>query len=1035
MTERSPALAGAIWFTGLLLFASNLASAGPNAGGTLILHANPSLAFTSTIENYCGMSALDSCSAAVTSVAWDPGKKIVFHAIAAFPPGSSPRLKALSFGIDFDSTKFVMAARGTCADFEIPGVGWPAPGTGTSQSWTTGTRTGLLTECYWFAGYVYSEQEAEDSTSVALIPHPVQHGVFVDDTFPSEVDTIAAYGRLGFGTSGLLACPDQPVETSGPAACCVGESCTLLDNIQCARIDGIFMREVASCAPSPCEGALPAIRSAGFIENVGQRDPRIRYYSYGLGAQLFFTDDGLVVDVTAPIASDGLAGSSFRGHAPSDANAPYDNVLVTHYAVLIHIPGVPGGAIVSASRRQTTLFNFFRGRDPAFWKTQVHAFYRVAYERSDREAPVTFGIGSTSERFLSMTLPTPLTSVDEFQVQGAEDTSVSADGSLRIALSSFAELVISPVDESGTRYVFGLARRGPRDEKSRKASDTSTPLPWSTFLGGSGWDTITSTVTNLSGKIVVAGSTTSVDFPVTWGSYQIQYWGACDAFVSTFEPGGALIWSTYLGGEALDIIDAITLDEGNCVYATGQTRSSAFPTTPGAFQRTRPSAQSAFVAKISNVGGSSLLYSTYLGGPSCGAYGRAIAIDDESDQFRAVVAGSVYGPTFPVTPNAFDVTSNSWDGFVAKLNGSGSSLVWATYLGGSAGDELNGVCIGTNHQVVVTGYTSSDDFPVCNGFPVNNWTNRDDATVTIFHISGGSLMFSTFLGGSGDDYGQAIAVNPDKTRFVVVGSTTSSDFPVTATGFDQTQHGCSDAFAVELTNAAYPTLSCGTFFGGSGSDEATSVYWSRNGEQIVIAGSTTSVDIPTMGGALGESSNGGKDGMVAAFSPSLFLNYGSYIGGSADEELFGCAESPEGTCVVVGGTSSADFPTSPGAFQESFGGGVGDGAIARLLLPAPAAGVALPPRDVVQVIARPNPLTTETVIDLVLPRTCHVEACILGVDGRRIRTLQDGVVASGRQQLMWDGNDRGGRAVESGVYFLNVSSSEGHLTKKLLVVR
>jgi hypothetical protein len=766
---------------------------------------------------------------------------------------------------------------------------------------------------------------------------------------------------------------------------------------------------------------------------VGQRDPRIRYYSYGLGAQVFFTDDGLVFDVTGPIASGCLPGSSFRGRTPSDANAPYDSVLVTHHAILIHVPGVPAGAIVSASRQQTPLFNFFHGQDPALWKTEVHAFSQVAYERSDHEAPVTFGIGSSTERFLSMTLPTPLTGVDDFQVQGAEDVSVSVDGSLRIALS-FAELVISPVDDSGTRYVFGLARQGPWDEQSRKASDTKIPTSWSSFLGGSGWDWILSTVTNLSGKIVVAGGTTSGDFPYVLGSYESYYFGAVDAFVTTFEPDGTIIWSTYLGGEALDEIRAIALDEGNRVYATGETRSLGFPTTPGVFQYDRPSPQSSFVAKISNTG-ASLVYCTYLGGPSTGVLGNAIAIDDESDQFRAVVAGRTSGPSFPVTPNAFDVTPNSEDGFVAKLNGSGSSLVWATYLGGSGGDYLRGVCIGTSHQVVVTGYTSSDDFPVCNGLPVNNWTNQDDATVTIFHVSGGNLMFSTYLGGSGDDYGRAIAVNPDKTRFVVVGSTTSSDFPVTELGFDQTRNGYRDAFAVELTNVAYPALYCGTFFGGSGYDDANSVYWSRNGEQIVIAGSTTSADIPTMGDAFDESSNGGKDGVVAAFSPSLFLNYGSYIGGSADDELFGCAESPEGTCVVVGKTMSTDFPTSPGAFQESFGGGYEDGAIARLLLPAPAAGVELPVRDLVNVVARPNPLTTGTVIDLVLPRTCHVEAYILGVDGRMIRMLQDGVVASGRQQLMWDGSDNGDRTVESGVYFLKVSTSEGHLTKKLLVVR
>lgn len=112
---------------GLFLFVPGLVLAGPNEGGTLVIHANRSLVFTSDIQDYCGISALDSCSAAVTSVEWDPGKKIVFHVLAAFPPESSPRLKVLSFGIDYDPTKFVIAARQTCAGFEISDGRWPAP--------------------------------------------------------------------------------------------------------------------------------------------------------------------------------------------------------------------------------------------------------------------------------------------------------------------------------------------------------------------------------------------------------------------------------------------------------------------------------------------------------------------------------------------------------------------------------------------------------------------------------------------------------------------------------------------------------------------------------------------------------------------------------------------------------------------------------------------------------------------------------------------------------------------------------------------
>jgi hypothetical protein len=194
-------------YVGLLLVIPGLALAGPNAGGTLILHANPSLTFTIDIQDYCGLSALDSCSAAVASVPWDLEKRVVFHVLAAFPPESQPRLKGLAFGIDFDSTKFILAAHKTCADFEIPNGGWPGPGSGTAQSWTTATQTGLLTEAYWFVGYNYSATYAADSTTFSLIPHPLQGGVFVDDAEPAAVDTIAAYGRLGFGSAGYLPCP------------------------------------------------------------------------------------------------------------------------------------------------------------------------------------------------------------------------------------------------------------------------------------------------------------------------------------------------------------------------------------------------------------------------------------------------------------------------------------------------------------------------------------------------------------------------------------------------------------------------------------------------------------------------------------------------------------------------------------------------------------------------------------------------------------------------------------------------------------
>jgi hypothetical protein len=175
--------------------------------------------FTNSTQNYCGMSALDSCSAAVTSVDWDPGKKIVFYAFAAFPPESQPRLKAITFGINYDPAKFYLLGHGTCADFEIADTGWPGPGTGTGQTWTTTTPASRLVEVYWFAGYAYSESDP-DTTSFALIPHPLHQGVFVDDAVPAVEDTIAAYGRLGFGAPGSAPCPSPALggDSLGPAS-------------------------------------------------------------------------------------------------------------------------------------------------------------------------------------------------------------------------------------------------------------------------------------------------------------------------------------------------------------------------------------------------------------------------------------------------------------------------------------------------------------------------------------------------------------------------------------------------------------------------------------------------------------------------------------------------------------------------------------------------------------------------------------------------------------------------------------------------
>ena len=188
-----------------LLLAASIARAGSNAGGTLILHANRSIAYTSDSKAYAGRSDLAACSLAVVTAPANPSIPTLFYAMAAFPPASSPRLMGITFGIRYDYTRFALLGEGPCGDVEIHGRGWPKTGTGTSVAWKK-PRTSSLTEVYWFAGYTYT---LNDTTQFAVTPHPEQgpEGDFGDDALPSRLDPIAGYGKLGFGMPGYLPCP------------------------------------------------------------------------------------------------------------------------------------------------------------------------------------------------------------------------------------------------------------------------------------------------------------------------------------------------------------------------------------------------------------------------------------------------------------------------------------------------------------------------------------------------------------------------------------------------------------------------------------------------------------------------------------------------------------------------------------------------------------------------------------------------------------------------------------------------------------
>ncbi|MCC7144595.1 MAG: hypothetical protein IT349_21050 [Candidatus Eisenbacteria bacterium] len=174
--------------------------AGPHAGGSLILHVNSDVVYTTDAESWCGSSGITSCEDAVTQATASPDSIRVFFALAAFSEWSTPRLRGITFGINYDSTAVAILATGTCADFEISTPTWPSPNSGTALTWYQ-PQTTHLTEVCWFAGYAYDESTP---SSVALQAHPVQGGQFADDSVPAALDDISGYGVLGFGMPGMI---------------------------------------------------------------------------------------------------------------------------------------------------------------------------------------------------------------------------------------------------------------------------------------------------------------------------------------------------------------------------------------------------------------------------------------------------------------------------------------------------------------------------------------------------------------------------------------------------------------------------------------------------------------------------------------------------------------------------------------------------------------------------------------------------------------------------------------------------------------
>lgn len=223
--------------------------AGPNAGGTLVVHANTAIIYSG--DTYCGDANLSSCAAATTTV--NGNGTFVFFVLAAFPsPGG--RLSGATFGIAYDPTHINLVDSGSCADFELSTNGWPGPCSAIALTWSL-PQVSPIVPLYWFAGYSYS---VTAPTLFCAAPHLDDGGYFGDDSVPSQLDPIAGYGALGFNTPGIAACPSSGSIASG--GCCLADCCQPLTEVACAGLGGRYIGDDVACDPDGC--STPTIEAS-----------------------------------------------------------------------------------------------------------------------------------------------------------------------------------------------------------------------------------------------------------------------------------------------------------------------------------------------------------------------------------------------------------------------------------------------------------------------------------------------------------------------------------------------------------------------------------------------------------------------------------------------------------------------------------------------------------------------------------------------------------------------------------------------------
>jgi beta-propeller repeat-containing protein len=488
-------------------------------------------------------------------------------------------------------------------------------------------------------------------------------------------------------------------------------------------------------------------------------------------------------------------------------------------------------------------------------------------------------------------------------------------------------------------------------------------LTYASYLGGSGEDEAYAVAVSAAGSAYVTGETKSP----TFGGLTNPSTTFFSVFVSEVNSAGTgLVYTSLFGASSGDSAgNAIAVDAAGNAYVGGGA-ALGFPTTTG--QSFGGGNNDGFVLKVNAAGLS--VFSTYLGGSSSDVI-NGIAVDGASPA-NVYVAGETQSTDFPtVSAIQQSNTSNGLTGFVSKLNGTGATLGYSTYLGGSNVSVATGIALDSASNAYVAGLTDASDFPTTSGVVQTKLAGAENGFVTEVKSDGSAWTYSTYLGGNGTDDALGIAVDAAGEAYVA-GSTTSTNFP-TANAAQAALGATSatNAFVSKLS-AGGTTLLFSTYYGGEKEDDATAIALDSFADAYVT-GRTTSSKFPVSGSPFQSSLSGSSDAFVTEFSNTGFVVYSSYLGGTGTEndsqgglDTNGptgavAVDSTSNTYLAGSTASTTSFPAGAGVFQPNYAGGLADGFVAKVAAAPADFSVAASPSSVSATSGQSSGAVTVTV--------------------------------------------------------------------------